>query len=937
MQVKKFFVLAFILAAHIAVVAQNVQISGTVYETIDGKNMPLPFANVIQAGTTNGTSTDFDGKFTLKIPKGETEVLISSVGFVSQKVVVNTAESKKLEVVMKTNAELMQEFEVTGRKNMESEAMLLMERKEGDGIKQQIGAEELSKTGSSTVAAGLTKVAGLSVVGSNSVFVRGLGDRYNSAYMNGLPIASPDPDRRVAPLNIFSSSVVRNISVDKAYLPSLYGDFSGGAIDIRTKDYFESPTFKVSLSGGVNTSVMGRDFLTYDGGKLDRWGFEDGSRSIPSGIVNDPKYQSTEGMSANQKFNYNLDPAKKSLPLNTGFKLYGGSYRKVGKEQKGGMGYLLLASHNNSANFQDGKFRLVNRQEDVKLDYDISKNNLNTRSAVLGSFFFEPNKKHEFQYNVLFVNMSMDQVQETDGFHFDYQKRIYTRRYTFRQHNLLVNQIHGKHELPIEGLKLRWDASINTARSQEPDRRQFVYLYDIGAAQDEYVFNAIDRLDNHRFFSDLTEDEMATNVALDYDIIPAEEGSEIPLLKAELGFQTRTKEREFDYRQFIYDLSRIDDNFATVDYTTPSAYLNDETHEQDAFDVSEVANPASAYSVSLSQMSGYTNVSYGGDRAFGAVVGVRVEDATQFILYRDQTQPTIQRKNLISNVNVLPSVGLKYSFAEETALRLNMSQTISRPGFKEVAPFEWTEVFSGIKIVGNPTLENGTNYNADLRYEVYPNPGELLSATAFYKRLDNPIERSNLATASGRLQSFRNADGANVAGLELEANKKLNFIGTDSSLWSKMTVGANFAYIYSKITLGTNNTGGTSAIETNPERPLQGASPFLANVNVSLSEYLEGRDEQKYTVTLSYNIFGRRLFAAGIQGMGDMYELPAGKLNLVGSVDVTKTLKFGLSASNLLNPTFNTIQETSTGSGDILTNSFKRGISIGFNLTYKIL
>lgn len=914
--------------------AQRVQVAGIVYENVNENEVPLPFANIIEAGTSNGASSDFDGKFVVSLDAGERTLLISSVGYVSQRILVQVdpTDTKPIKVVMKTNAEIMQEVAITAKRNLESEAMLLIERKEGNGIVQQIGAEQLAKTGSNTVAAGLSKIAGISMVGQNNVFVRGLGDRYNSAYLNGLPIASPDPDKRVAPLSIFSSSIVKNISVDKAYVPSLYGDFSGGAIDIRTKDYFEKPTFNIGLSSGFNSSVPGSNFQTYRGGRKDIWGVDDGTRAIPSGIASGSKYNSSEGLESNQKFDYNLNPQSRKTPLNTGFSLYGGNYKKVGKNQNGAIGYLLLASHNNNASVEEGNYKLVNKQDELQLDYKIRRSNLDTRSAVLGNLYLEPNDKHSIQYNFLGVNISKDQVQETDGQHFDYAKNIYSRRFTFRKNQLLVHQLHGKHNLPIKGLSAKWDASYSSAQSDEPDRRQFVYLYDDGASKDAYVFNAIDRLDNHRFFSELLENEVATNASLQYDILSDKNVADATLLSVETGFQYRVKNRSFDYRQFIYDLSGIDELYPDgVEFTNPEAYLNDENHELGAFNVSEVVNPASAYNVSLQTQGTYINLNYGAMRKFGVMLGLRYENADQFILYRDQTQPLFERKNILNSASLLPAMGLKYATSDIAAVRLNMSKTISRPGFKEVAPFEWTEVFSGVKMVGNPNLQNGTNYNLDLRYEIYPNHGELLSVTTFYKHLDNPIERSNLATASGRLQSFQNADKATVAGVELEATKKINITGNDSSFINKFSIGANFAYIYSRVTLGEDLTG-TSTINTNNIRPLQGASPYLANVNLNWEDYLS--NDRKASVSLSYNIFGRRLFAAGIQGIGDMYELPAGSLNLIASLDVSKRLKLGVSGLNLLNPRFNTIQETDAA--DINVNSYRSGFRVGFTLQYSV-
>jgi hypothetical protein len=247
---------------------------GKVYEVNNSSKEPVPFANVVVLETYTGTTTDFDGTFNLSLKPGKYHVVFSFIGYKpdTQIVVVEAGNQKSLSVTLEKDAIDIEAFTVEAKKDMQSENMLLLERKEISGIQQQIGAQELTKTGSSDVAAGLTKVAGLSVVGSKHVYVRGMGDRYNSAYLNGMPIASPDPDKKVIPLDIFPTSVVSNIAVNKSYSPKLYGDFSGAAIDIKTKDYPDEPTFQVQLSSGFNTSSFLNPFKSYSGGKYDYLG-----------------------------------------------------------------------------------------------------------------------------------------------------------------------------------------------------------------------------------------------------------------------------------------------------------------------------------------------------------------------------------------------------------------------------------------------------------------------------------------------------------------------------------------------------------------------------------------------------------------------------------------------------------------------------------------
>ena len=263
-------------------IAQKGTVSGTISTVEAGKVQPLPFVNVALKGTSIGGTTDLNGRFSFAAEPGAHTVIVSFVGFApaEKAISVGLGLQTMVDLVLSSQGIDLGEVEVVQTRDREREGILLLERKGSTDLVQNIGAQELKKKGVSDVAEGVQKMVGISTVGNKYVVVRGLGDRYNAAYLNGLPLPSPDPDTKVAPLDIFPTSVVSSINVTKGFTPELYGDFAGGAVDIRTKRATGERSLQVSLGSGMNAQSTFRTANTYSGGKRDRWGMDDGTRSI---------------------------------------------------------------------------------------------------------------------------------------------------------------------------------------------------------------------------------------------------------------------------------------------------------------------------------------------------------------------------------------------------------------------------------------------------------------------------------------------------------------------------------------------------------------------------------------------------------------------------------------------------------------------------------
>lgn len=918
--------------------AQKGTVAGTITANEGGKVQPMPFVNVLLKGTSTGGTTDLDGKFSFTADPGTYTLLVSFVGYEpTEKPIVVTADQRTLaDVELKGQGIDIQEFEVVKVADREREGILLLERKEATALVQSIGAQELKKKGASDVAEGVQKLVGLSTVGGRYIVVRGLSDRYNSAYLNGMPLPSPDPDMKVAPLDIFPTDVVESISVTKAFSPELYGDFSGGAVDIITKRATGEDMLKVSLGGGMNTQSTFREHRSYNGGKSDFWGRDDGTRAIPSNVLG-------RGVNLNGErlpFAANFDPTSKTAAPDLNFGIFGGTSFKLAEKVK--LNVLGTVNYRNENRYRTGQVRIINTSNTPLVDYAMESWQFNTQSSALGSASLDLGKYHRVGITSLWANITSDEHRINYGEHFDYQDNVYARRYTYRQNTLLTNQVFGRHAFGMqERLVIEWSGAMSTADAAEPDRRQLVYLYQPGDAESEYRFNAIDRLENHRWYSALEEQETTARAGVSYRLLQREtaEGFD-PLLVLRAGVQTKRKDRTFGYDIFAYSLQNINvNNPEGLDLNRPDLYLDNTAFQDQQLSIANLTGPESDHSIKQNIDAAYMAAEFDLiPRKLKVMAGARLEQGEQRIVYRKQSDSFYQAPRIarITSSDLLPYASVKYDINKKDVVRANASKTISRPGFREMGPFEYTEFFAGTKNIGNPDLKNGENYNVDLRFERYPAPGEIIAVGVFGKVLDNTIEKVALATASGQLQSFRNTGRAQVAGIELEIVKNVGtMLGTDSTVWNDLSVGMNAALLHSELTIRQQPANSTAAdvVLTNAERPMQGASPYLVNFDLSYARPIG--ENLKGTVTLAYNVFGKRVFAAGANGLGDQYELPVNTLNLIFRADIGKKWQANLNCRNLLDARFRVEQETPAGTS--LVNDYRIGTSFSAGLSYRIL
>lgn len=559
-----------------------------------------------------------------------------------------------------------------------------------------------------------------------------------------------------------------------------------------------------------------------------------------------------------------------------------------GKKNK--FGYLFSITNRINNQFIYGNLNLVNKQGNYVLNYNFDDDQTTITKSFFNVLSYD-NNKFRIRNTAFLLSQNNLSDRTTFGNHFDYETQLYTTRKTPTIHNLFVNQL----QFNYYGDKFDWETigGLSMVRSGENQREQFVYLYD-----GNYTLNNIDRLDNHVFSNINQENRFNINSIL---------SKSFEDISLNGGYSFMYIDNTFDYEQEYFDFSQVNEQYDNIDPQNPHNYIT-----EDNIICYTVNNPSSYVKGETIINGGFIKGEVNKNRtSFGT--GLRVENTYQRVTYQDQLIPSLTQDHIIDNIDVLPYLSVKYDINETNQLRFNSSITTVRPRFRELTPFIYTEVFAGSKIQGNPNLMNTKIYNTDISYELYPNMGEVISFNIYNKIINNPIERVNVATASGRLETYQNSKSSTVFGGEIDIKKKINKLKFDynlSLLWSNINV---------------SEDGESTVVVTNLSRPLQGSSPILSNFDV----FYDIKENSSLGIT--YNFVGRKLNSVGVFGLGDIYQKPQSFLNLIYNYKKDKT-NFSIRLMNVLNTEYILVQDSDIG--EVITNNFTTGISLSFNLKH---
>ncbi len=877
----------------------------------DGFNaMTLPAAPITVVSTDRTFFTELDGAFTVDAPAGPQELRVSFSGYTEVVVPVEVVAGEQVRVNVVLQMERFTEDVVVTGEIQEAELFTaeaqLVERQKAATIVDNLASEEMKANADSSAASAMKRVTGLTVVDNQYVFVRGLGERYSNTTLNGAVLPTTEPDKRVVPLDLFPTGLIESVSVVKSWLPDKPADFSGGLLEIDPLSFPTSPVLNFSMSQGYNTKTSFQDGLSYPGGGRDWLGFDDGTRALPSAIPDRKVVRTSRFTSAGftpaeletmgESFSNVWTPVEGQIGQNQSYSFVAGnSWDRLGAIVS------VTWSENHQIQQEDQTYFSVSGGNlDVQNDYDFNVTTSKTSTGVVGNLAYRFNGNHRVALENFYTHNSKNEARTFEGYNSDVGANIRNQRLFWVEEGILSSRFSGEHLFEsFVSSQLEWSGSLSRATRDEPDLRET--LYEFNSFRGDYVL-ADESQSGFRMFNDL--DDEVVELAADWSAYFTQWEGLPAMLK--VGPKITMRERDFSSRRF-----RMTPRVAgLVDITRTPELIFTPANIGRAFELREETRPTDTYRAEQTVQALYAMTDLPITRNLRIIGGARLERSEQIV---DTFDPFSIRSEVItatlSDADLLPAVNAVLALSDRTNLRGSYGHTVNRPEFRELAPFEFTDVVGGRAVVGNPDLKRALIQNVDLRVETFPGAGEVLALSLFFKDFTNPIERIVQPTAQLRT-SYTNAVGARNFGAELEGRRTVG----------RLTASANYTFVNSEIELEAV----AGQVQTSLDRPLAGQSAHVFNLSADLD-----LPEIGGGFRVLYNYFSDRIVDVGSLGLPDIFEEGRGILDAV----FTKRFEsWSLRASfdNLLDSDYRFTQ------GGRLQRAFSVGRSFSLSFSYSV-
>lgn len=902
--------------------AQNATVSGQILDK-EMNNEPLPFATVLIKETKQNTATDENGNYSFSMQPGSYTLVISYLGYVTKEIpfAVTAGEVKTINhTLASTGGEELKEVVIEVQYSKEKESALLQEQLKAVEIKQSIGSQELSRKGISDVEEGLTKITGISKVESKGLFIRGLEDRYNNLLINNLAVPSNSPFKKIVPLDQFPTDVVGYIDVFKTFNPNIYGDFAGATIDVKTSQSTKEQT-KISFGTGFTTNNNLSDFLLSEDADntKSQFGFGGQERTLPGGYGSIPAGR----INNDYKSSWNVNKVK--APLNTSAGVSHTGKFDVGSNK---LYYVFATNFDNKYQVRKGVDRTFNPGQGV-YDNDLTKKQykFQTQASALVGLQFKADR-FKFNYTGLYLKSTENLIQDQIGYtrNSTQNPNEFIRLNQYEQSDYFANQFFGSYKLTKDDKhSINGGLSYTRTKYSQPDRK-FITGTKISDTEinTQYGSNNLIR----QFFNIDNNFHMSGNLEYNYKFGKNEDN----LNKLSIGYSGFA---EYMVSKFRFTFGTP--NNGSVPYNAPVNDIDSFIQEDIASNFLSFTEQSTAeWKTKVFQRADgvYTNLLLNINEKLEFNVGIRAENTIREYKYKSIEDPITNpyRKKTNDNLYILPSLNVKYAMKEDRNLRLAVSKTYTKPVLFESLEINLINA-DGTTELGNSDIENSENYNADLKFEVFPTSKEMFSVSIFTKFIKNPIERTILptGTGSGQTISYVNNKIAKLFGAEFEALVQLNRIHENLEGFS---VGFNTSLMITEAQVDKNRFG--ADFDTYKKRNLQGASNWLLNSDLKY-EFNIGKDF-KNTTSLVYGVYGERIYAVGVAGNDHIYEKPFHKLDFVWSSNIDKKWDLKFSIDNILNPLYKRemgydskilIEESS-----LLLQSYKRGVGFSTSISY---
>lgn len=864
---------------------------------------PIIGANVSVTGTTKGAATDLDGNYTIRGLTPDTySITVSYISYGKKEITdveVLADQITKLNISLPPKTVGMDEVTVSAGAISNSEAGLLAIQRKAVAFQDGLSSEFISKSGDSNVASAMKRVTGVTLLNGKDVFVRGLGNRYSNVQLNGSPVPSTSPTKKEAPIDLINSGSIDNIVVQKTFTPDQSGEFSGGSVQITSKEFPEKQDIGFSYSTSYNSVSTFENSLGYRGSATDFLGFDDGKRALPAVISSERVTLDNEKQLANALHrDWTLNNDHKTIPSQK-FEL---SYADQFNETDMPIGIVSNFSYKYDLSYRPNReYRVIQSynsdvgQNILNADYVSDEGRENAKLSGMFNIFLKPDSNTKIGFKNIYSNSLENSTQQIIGDYVNYPRNTRQTVQDFNRRAIFSSS--GIFERYFDSfLQSQFSVNFNYSRARQdrPDRRTTQYNLTPDGVYNIYF----DDGGNTHFFSDQLDNNYTGKIDFEMQALRS--------LGLKTGIYGVLKNRDFDARRLEYQ------NFSGVypndrKNEPADAALDPSLVEDNLLDLAETTQARDSYTGEQRKLAGYISANWNYFDNFTIETGARIEQSVQEVMItEDDDTKTIAN---VDKTDILPAVNATFSASDKTNIRGAFSMTLARPEFREISDFRFQDFVGSQIVYGNPDLNRTVIHNYDLRFETYSNPGEMFAVSAFYKKFFDPIELFYRFTERTEVQ-YKNAEQANLYGIEVEGRRNVT---------EQLQLVVNASYILSETRSKEEDRYRTA----NFERPMYGQSPYSLNLGAYYSI-----PKWNTEFSANYNTFGERIVTVGMRRQpDDEYEQPFHKVDL-GVKYRPGQFAINVGVENLLS------QDVLYQQGDVITNKYTPGVTYNIGISY---
>ena len=892
-----------------ATAPSTARIVGRILDATTGQGLSEVGVQVV--GTTLGTMSAVEGRYSLPaIPAGTVTIQVRRLGFAPKTVTgiwVNAGQTLEQNITMQPATVQLQAMSVTAAAERGTVNEALDQQRTATGIVNSVTSEQISRSPDSDAAQAVQRVSGVTVQDGGTVFVRGLGERYTTTQLNGTRMPSPDPEKRVVPLDLFPAGLLQTITTSKTFTPDQSGDFSGAQVDIRTREFPARRQMVYSLTVGINGSTVGDRVLSAPRAGGERLAYVGNKRNLPSLFDQVGNFQHINLNQGDKNllvssFRNAWTPQRSSARPNSSTSIsIGGNDPVLGQR----FGYLVSGTYSLSDEVRLAETRaLANRgtTPGSTIETDHFQGESGIGSVLWGgvaNFSTLISNHTRVMFNNTYTRTADDMSRSEMGSFENEGINARIDRMQYVERSVRSNQVGAEHQFGVHH-HVDWSATSSAVTRDEPDRSEFVYVVEQDATNGPTALRWLNTGNAGAVRTFARLDETSGEARVNYQLSFGASNRQHML---KIGGLYRSTERDADTRAYAIAGPGASNGMRELRpeqifdgrFAQPSSSI---------FDIFPLGQ-GGAYAADDRLAAGYAMGEFQLTDRIRFIAGARYERDDLNVSAQSTLGSPVESDKLWTDV--LPAAVINLKLTETQQFRASYAGTLARPEYRELAPVKSRDVLNGDDLEGNAQLERTRIQNADLRWEWYPDAGEVFSLGVFAKQFDAPVERVyRAAGASSRFIGFVNADAATNYGLEIELRKGLGFL---TQPLRNMSVFSNATFMRSEIDLGDQQSAAT-----NRERKMVGQAPYVVNAGAIYTNTTGST-----SATILFNRVGERIDAAGDAPLPDVVTQARNQLDFSLRFPVFGSLSGRFDARNILDAPHELIQ------GDVTREYWKTG------------